>query len=393
MNRLEQSSSVVATFVLATLAIPSSLDAAQAGSPATYRPATESGRTLVADSTDDGPHIYWQSDSAAVAFYLCGGEVLTRGFFVKDTLRFQGFCGDSSSQYVIPARRPPITPHVFHDVSRMLAISDIHGEYEALVAFLVTAGIIDENLHWLWGDGHLVVDGDVLDRGDKVTECLWLLYRLEQEASQRGGRVHFLLGNHETMVMLGDNRYINKKYIDGIVRRTKITHQDLYGPDMELGRWLRSKHTVVKLNDVLFVHAGIPPWYVEQGMSLDEINEMARANLDLKSYEVAFNERIKDFYGGSGPFWYRGYHYAKDGEYPQATPQQVDATLTAYGVSAIVVGHTGVDRVIGLYGGKVFGIDIPLDKLGSFEGLLWKEDRIYRVTGTGQLEMMSERPR
>jgi len=39
-----------------------------------------------------------------------------------------------------------------------------------------------------------------------------------------------------------------------------------------------------------------------------------------------------------------------------------------------------------LYGGKVFGIDVPLDILGSFQGLLWKGDRFFRVTGDGTIE-------
>ena len=71
--------------------------------------------------------------------------------------------------------------------------------------------VIDTDLTWSFGDGHLVIVGDVFDRGPNVTECLWLIYRLEQEASAAGGAVHFLLGNHELMVMRGDLRYLNER--------------------------------------------------------------------------------------------------------------------------------------------------------------------------------------
>ena len=348
---------------------------------------------VASDSLDDGPHVYWQSDSTAIVFHLCGDSLITRTYDVDATLRFQGLCADSAIEYTIPAQLPPIEPDSHAGVSRIIAVSDIHGEFDALADFLKVAGVVDDAMHWSWGDGHLVIVGDTFDRGDQVTECLWLFYRLEQEARSAGGRVHFLLGNHETMVVRRDLRYVNSKYLDGIVRRTRIHYDELYGPDMELGRWLRTRNTVVKVNDVLFLHAGVPPRLVEEGMNLTQINTMARANLDLRSYEVAFRDSIKAFYGHTptGPFWYRGYHGAQENRYPQATDEEIDATLAAYGVSAIVVGHTEVDRVESLYGGRVYAIDVPLNELGTFQGLLWEAGRFFRVEGDGSLTPLGAR--
>lgn len=344
-----------------------------------------------ADSLDDGPHIYWQSDSTAIVLYLCGGEILTRTFEVADTLRFNGLCGDSLTAYTVPAAQPAIGPYVFEGAAEIFAVSDIHGEYEALVDLLRNAGIIDDALRWSWGTGHLVVNGDVTDRGDKVTECMWLIYRLEQEARQAGGHVHFVLGNHEIMTMQGDNRYLNKKYRDGIAVITRIRNEDLYGPDMELGRWLRSKHSAITVNDILFVHGGIGPHIVERGMSLEEINESARARIDLRSYQVVFDELPRFLFKSMGPFWYRGYHEARSG-YTHATPEEVQAILDYYGVSTIVVGHSEIERVESFYGGRVFDIDVPLKELGSFQGLLWNQGEFYRVTGSGERQPLTPAP-
>lgn len=340
------------------------------------------------DSLDDGPHVYWKTPTTAIVFYLCNRLVVYEQYETQDTLRFNGFCSDSTQEYVIPVEAPAIEPHVYDGVSKMFAVSDIEGRIEPFVSLLQAAGIIDEERHWIWGDGHLVLNGDIFDRGDYVTECLWLLYRWEQEARQVGGRVHVILGNHETMILRGDLRYVHEKYIDGIVRRSRITYPDLFGPDMELGRWLRTKHTAIRLNDVLFVHGGMPPRLAANGVSLDEINQLARETLDYRSYRVAFDEQLRKYYGETdeGPFWYRGYYLAREGLYPQATFAQVDSILEAYSSSAIVVGHTNILQITSLYGGKVFGIDVDLDKLGSFQGLLWKEGRFYRVTGDGSLE-------
>ncbi len=344
--------------------------------------------SIAPDSLNDGPHVYWRNPTTAIVFYYCDEEVVERRYEVRDTLRFHGLCADSAREYVIPAQPPAVEPHIYTDVSKIFAISDVHGEYDALVDLLKAAGIIDDDLHWAWGDGHLVIDGDTFDRGDQVTECLWLFYRLEREARRAGGRLHHLLGNHETMALRGDLRYVNDKYTGGIVRRARVTYPDLFGPDMELGRWLRSKHTAIKLNDVLFVHGGLPPAVAERGVSLAQLNELARATLDLRSYEAAFTDSIRNYYSHTdvGPFWYRGYHHAEEDLYPQATVEQVEAVLETYGVSAIVVGHSEHDHVSRLYDGRVFAIDVPLHELGSFQGLLWQDGCFYRVTGDGTRE-------
>ncbi len=350
-----------------------------------------STNAALADALDDGPHVYWRTPTSAVVFHLCDRVLHEMWYDATDTVRFNGLCSDSTQEYVIPVQPPTLEPHLYDGVSKIFAISDIHGEFEPFVEILQAAGIIDESLHWSWGDGHFVLNGDILDRGAFVTECLWLLYRLEQEARRAGGRVHVLLGNHETMVLLQrDLRYVNEKYTNGIVQATRVDYADLFGPDMELGRWLRTKHTAIKLNDVLFVHAGMPPGLAARGVGLDEINQLTHQTLNLRSYVIAFDEELRNFYGESdeGPFWYRGYHLARDGRYAHATDREIDAILETYASRAIVVGHTGVPQVMSLYGGKVFGIDVPLETLGSFQGLLWQDGRFYRVNGDGSRDRL-----
>jgi len=294
------------------------------------------------DPLDDGPHVYWKTPTTAIVFYLCDRSLVYQQFEAKDTLRFSGFCTDTAQTYVIPVEAPAIEPHLYEKVSKMFAVSDIEGQYDDFVSLLQAAEIIDEKLHWSWGDGHLVLNGDIFDRGDYVTECLWLLYRLEQEARQVGGRVHVMLGNHESMVLRRDIRYVHEKYTGGIVRAARINYTDLFGPDMELGRWLRTKHTAIRLNDVLFIHGGMPPRLAANGVSLDEINQLARETIDYRSYEIAFDEELRKYYGDTdeGPFWYRGYHRSREGLYLQATMAQVDSILETYSSRAIVVGHT-----------------------------------------------------
>jgi hypothetical protein len=339
-----------------------------------------------ADSLDDGPHVFWQDSTQAIVFYLCGDSAPAVRLQAQDTLAFDGLCGDSAARYRIPSRPPRPARDTWDGVPRILAISDIHGEYDALFAFLQRAGVIDTAGRWTWGDGHLVVVGDVVDRGARVTECLWFLYRLEQEAERAGGRVHVVLGNHEMMVMRDDLRYVHERYAAGIVRYVGVRYQDLFGPEMELGRWLRTKPLVLKLNDIVFVHGGLAPELAARGLDIPRLNAIGRESLDLSSVAVTFSDLPSLVFGSAGPLWYRGYLYPVNGRYAATTSEELDALLTFYGAATVVVGHTETGQVMRLHGGRVYAIDVSLEDLGAYQGLLWEHGAFSVVTGLGTLQ-------
>ena len=87
----------------------------------------------------------------------------------------------------------------FSDVSRVVAISDVHGAYDAFLRTLQASNVVDAEGHWEGADTHLVITGDLLDRGGDSRQVMDLLMRLENEAASAGGFVHVLLGNHEVI--------------------------------------------------------------------------------------------------------------------------------------------------------------------------------------------------
>lgn len=346
-----------------------------------------SAQALPPDSLNDGPHVYWENDSTALVFYHCQDSFLAQRFVGRGTMIIPGLCGDSLVEYVVSPRTPEVEPYTFDGVSRIFAVSDIHGEYDALVDLLVNAGIIDEDLSWAWEDGHLVIVGDIFDRGGQVTECLWLVHRLEREAKAAGGRVHYTFGNHEVMVLQRDLRYVHRKYLEGVVESSGIGYEDLFGPGMELGRWLRTKHSALRLNGILFVHGGIGPEVLQRDLDLSTINEQARVAIDLRSYDLIFKDMPGFLLYSLGPLWYRGYHGATS-SYPRASEAEVREILDRFGAHTVVVGHTDIGEIQALYGGLVFGVDMSLEKLGAFQGLLWEDGEFFRVQGDGSREPM-----
>ena len=58
--------------------------------------------------------------------------------------------------------------------SKLIAVSDIEGNFEKFYKLLNANKVIDKNYNWIFGNGHLVIVGDLVDRGDHVTQCQWL---------------------------------------------------------------------------------------------------------------------------------------------------------------------------------------------------------------------------
>lgn len=264
---------------------------------------------------------------------------------------------------------------VYQHANRIFVVSDIEGNFQAFCKLLIKAGVIDKSLRWIFGDNHLVIAGDCFDRGNEVTECLWLIYSLEEKAKSRGGHVHFILGNHEIMNMNGDWRYIHPKYA---VRQSRGVSA-LYEGNNELWRWLCTKNIIEKIGNILFVHAGIAIELVQMKLSVSDINSLARP------YYTRANESFSDpalaliFGNDTSPFWYRGYYLGTSSE------EQVNATLSYFNVKTIVTGHTLIGQVDSFFNGKV--INVNTDHAGgNSEGLMIKKEKFYRIAIKGKTE-------
>ena len=90
---------------------------------------------------------------------------------------------------------------------RIIAVGDLHGDFQAWTDIASAAGVADPAGHWAGGTKTLVQLGDVTDRGPDSLKIVRSLQQLQAEAPQAGGRVIVVLGNHEAMNLLGDNRY------------------------------------------------------------------------------------------------------------------------------------------------------------------------------------------
>jgi Calcineurin-like phosphoesterase len=274
----------------------------------------------------------------------------------------------------------------YSGVHRIVAVGDIHGDYEAFVSILRLAGVIDKSNKWIGGDTHLVQTGDAVDRGPDSRKVLELLIDLGKQARRSKGMVHALLGNHEAMNIYGDLRYVSPadfaSYRTGRSQDVRdqayetmpasaqkedeqyrkkwddehplgwIEQREAFSPKGEFGKVLLEEDAVVKVNDVLFLHGGISEKYVS--MSLADLNSKIRA--ELRDFNLLQGGLSTD---QQGPLWYRG--LAQDPE-PKVA-ELVASILKSFGVSHIVIGHTPtLGAVTPRFEGKVIMIDVGLSK-------------------------------
>ncbi|PSL28097.1 metallophosphoesterase [Chitinophaga ginsengisoli] len=269
-------------------------------------------------------------------------------------------------------------PYQYPSPSKLLVVSDIEGEFSAFVKLMTACKVMDSGYSWTFGPGHLVICGDLFDRGNDVTAYLWLLYRLEKQAQKAGGYVHVILGNHDIMNLSGDYRYVDCKYFT-VARTLQIPYKELYAANTELGRWLRSKNIVEKIGDILFMHAGISQEVNSKKMSLEAINNLCRPFYDQP--RQAIPDSLQIFFGPQSPFWYRGYF---TGNIPES---QIDETLALYGCRQVVVGHTIVDNIQKLYKGRVVGVDVNHHQ-GNHQALLIENGQYFRLNDLGERETL-----
>jgi len=288
-------------------------------------------------------------------------------------------------------------------VERIIAIGDLHGDFDNYLATLQAAGLVDRKGKWTGGSAHLVQTGDIPDRGPGTGRIIEHIQKLGKQAQRKGGRVHNLIGNHEAMNVYGDLRYVHEGEYEAFVTRKSeslrdrwfdiylqrleqndperfaalpidfreqwnmeyplgwVEHRQAWHPDGEYGQWVLQNKVAVRINNMLFLHGGISGFYCQN--SLEWLTEKVREN--LQNFVPGSAGILEDDFG---PLWYRGL----SGVEPIAVPETVDAILERHGVSHIAVGHTPTSGVIWpQYDGKVVMIDTGIaSAYGGHRGYL-----------------------
>ena len=344
----------------------------------------------------DGPYILYGSDFVKVIEVDVQGNIsikqraqLPEGFTFQVT--------DHRGKYPFEVTLRPFARQEWRQPDipdRTFVMSDPHGRLDCVVDLLQGNQVIDDDLRWAFGNGRLVVIGDIADRGKDVTAIYWLFYKLQQEAADAGGSVVMILGNHETMEAAGDMRYAEPKYkiLPGILG---MEYKDLIGPDSELGRWIASWNAISILGRDIYVHAGLGKEFYDWNLPVPEVNEKISNALFMPNKERrAQNDTLDFLYGTYGPIWFRGLVLKGANRHP-VSAETVDLIRARYSVDHIIVGHTIFRSVKSFMDGRV--IDVNVDnavnrRKGRSRALLIENGVYYTVTDAGKRKRLPVPP-
>ncbi len=218
---------------------------------------------------------------------------------------------------------------------RLVAVGDVHGDFDDLCLILKRTGLLDDENRWIGGNATLVQTGDLIDRGPKGRAAMDLIIGIEKDAEKAGGQVLPLLGNHEVMNILGDLRYVppqsyadfvdndsgkrrrgayqeyaawytsHAKLLSAVMQTVLpateeewmakhppgfLEYREAFSPNGNYGKWLRNHSAVVKFGGVIFVHGGLDPNLAS--LQLEQINSQIRG-------EIQEFDRIKQYFVSS----------------------------------------------------------------------------------------------
>ncbi|KAL8129034.1 hypothetical protein V2J09_018189 [Rumex salicifolius] len=295
---------------------------------------------------------------------------------------------------------------------RIVAVGDLHGDISKARLALNMAGVLSADGEDLWTGKEtvLVQLGDILDRGEDEIAILSLLRSLDIQARAQGGAVFQVNGNHETMNVEGDFRYVDSGAFDECAdfldyvgdthnweeafvnwvdistrsREDRKISQNSWGPwnlvKKQKGVFARSillrpggplacqlaQHSVVlKINDWIFCHGGLLPHHVQYGIE--------RMNKDVSEWMKGLYEDDNMPHipfiatrGYDSVVWSRLYSRdtsdLEDYQIDQINSILVE-TLQAVGAKRMVVGHTPqIQGVNCEYGSSIWRVDVGMSK-------------------------------
>jgi len=267
------------------------------------------------------------------------------------------------------------TPAILAAVKRIIAMGDIHGDYQLAIKMFKLANLIDDNLNWIGKDTYVVQVGDQIDscRPTFTSQCmhknttqndianditiLKLFNKLDKQAIEQGGRVISLLGNHEIMNAEGQHYYVsyeNIKEFDNYtdpktgqyIKEGDVARKHAFAPGNEHAVMLGcSRVASVIIGNNIFVHAGILPALLED-LNIKDKKHLENVNYLIRRWLLGkINKKYVDKIISSekiSMFWTRilGNIPPNVNNDDEKCVEYLDPVLETLGVGSIIIGHT-----------------------------------------------------
>ena len=211
------------------------------------------------------------------------------------------------------------------NVSPIIAIGDIHADLSSAKKVFALAKVTDQEGNWILKNAIVVQTGDLTDRGPDGEPLLEWIRQLEDAAPKFNSQFIVLLGNHESMNLMGDWRYVSQGDVDGFGGMAKRQEAFSIVDNGEWAEWLLKHNSVVQIQGNIFVHGGV-----------SELFNRPATDLSKETIEALLGQGDRKILGETGPLWYRGYWQNEESK----ACVEAQKVLTKLGAKRMIMGHT-----------------------------------------------------
>lgn len=274
-------------------------------------------------------------------------------------------------------------PSIIPSKRRIIAIGDLHGDFDVTIRALKLGKVIDDNNNWNGKDTYVVQVGDQLDNFrptpipykindqeqsntnenfdfDKVQDIKVFNYltKLNEQAIKNSGAVISLLGNHEILNILGNFTYVSKDDVKNFknykdpLNPTKIFNsgEEARKHAFKLGNEYSkimacTRLPAVIIGSFIFAHAGFIYESIDQ-LNIKIPNDLNRINYFFKKWLLGLPDKnyVVDIINNSNKsmFWNRilgSIPPNTNGKDPKCI-KHISKVLEIFKVNAMIIGHT-----------------------------------------------------
>tara|TARA_Y100000741_G_C18258319_1_gene559727 strand:- start:1005 stop:1934 length:930 start_codon:yes stop_codon:yes gene_type:complete len=268
--------------------------------------------------------------------------------------------------------------------NKIIAIGDIHGDFQVFIKLLQMCKLINKNLEWIGDDTYLIQLGDTLDGKRPETaidpsfleesgeiEIIRLILDLDAQAKKFKGRVISLIGNHELYPYYLENDkqfirdYVKKRDIEQFKKIFKTDRIKFLKPGGMGGSLLgRTRPLVLQLGEFIFIHGSITDKLINYNLNpqtgkvdISKINKSTSLWLQGKSKIPKFLEEMDE----ENPVFSR--LYSKSKIFNKTECSKFSDQLKFFeGANYVVMGHSRFKEINAACNNSLIRTDIALSR-------------------------------
>ncbi|CAA9990097.1 shewanella-like protein phosphatase 2, putative [Plasmodium knowlesi strain H] len=218
----------------------------------------------------------------------------------------------------------------------LFSISDLHGDLDAFLKILLNEKMIDNNYNVIRENVLIVITGDVLDPSYDDINILFFIEEYNEKGKTLNSKILMVLGNHEVKNMCLEFNKVKKN------AEKYQNRNDMFSKNEVIYNILVNKPFVLRVNEMVFSHAGVLPFYASYG--IDYINREGKNEIE-NNCELLFKKRKRkeefciscDY----GPTLNRYFSFVSDGLFKRwMVCSTLSKSLNLLSSSRMIVGHT-----------------------------------------------------